>query len=65
MVGDIEYKVNGAYHRNLRMILVPLDNRSILEQSAIVPRDICNEIVRYVADVDEAVRLVFGDLESL
>jgi hypothetical protein len=65
MVGDIEYKVNGAYHRNLRMILVPLDNRPILEQSAIVPRDICNEIVRYVADVDEAVRLVFGDLESL
>ena len=65
MVGDIEYKVNGAYHRNLRMILVPIENRAILEQSAIVPRDICNEIVRYVADVDEAVRLVFGDLESL
>jgi tetratricopeptide (TPR) repeat protein len=64
-VGDVEQKVDGAYHRNLHMILVPLGNRPILERSSIVPRAICDEIVRYVSDIDEAVRLVFGDLEFL
>ena len=58
-VGDIEYKVDGAYHRNLKSIIVPTGTRPILEHSGIVPRAIRDELVRYVADLDEVVGLVF------
>ena len=60
-VGDIEPKVDAAFHRNLKTIIVPRGNRAQLEQSAIVPRAVTREIVRYVADLDEAARLAFGD----
>jgi Lon protease (S16) C-terminal proteolytic domain len=60
-VGDIEHKVEAAYHRNLSMIIVPRGNRPELEQSALVPRAVTHEIARYVADFDEAVRLAFGE----
>ena len=33
-VGDIEQKVDAAYHRNLAMIVVPTGNRPILEGAA-------------------------------
>jgi hypothetical protein len=62
---EIEHKVDGAYHRNLRMILAPVGNRPMLERSAIVPRAIVDEIVRYVSDLDQAAGQVFGDLEFL
>jgi tetratricopeptide (TPR) repeat protein len=65
LVGDLDYKVDGAYHRNLRMILVPSGNRPMLERSTIVPHAISDEIVRYVPDLDQAAGLVFGDLEFL
>ena len=65
IVGDLEYKVDGAYHRNLRMLLAPMGNRPMLERSAIVPRAIVEEVVRYVSDLDQAAGLVFGDLEFL
>lgn len=65
LVGDIESKVDGAYHRNLKMILVPTGNRPVLERSSVVPRAITEEIVRFVSDLDAAVRLVFGELEFL
>ena len=65
LVGDLDYKVDGAYHRNLRMILVPSGNRPTLERSTIVPHAITDEIVRYVPDLDQAAGLVFGDLEFL
>ena len=64
-VGDAEHKVDAAYHRNLRMIVIPAGNRPVLEQSAVVPRAISEELVRYVSDLDEAVKLVFGDVEFL
>ena len=64
-VGDVEYKVDGAYHRNLRTILVPTGNRPLLERNSLVPREICDEVVRYVSDLDEAARHTFGDLEFL
>ena len=47
------------------MILVPTGNRPVLERSSIVPRAITEEIVRFVSDLDAAVRLVFGELEFL
>jgi tetratricopeptide (TPR) repeat protein len=61
-VGDIEFKVDGAYHRNLTAMLIPSGNRPILEHSGIVPRVIREGMVRYVSDLDEAVRIAFdGD----
>lgn len=64
-VGDIEQKVDAAYHRNLAMIVVPAGNRPILERSGLVPRAIQAEIVRYASDLNEAVRIVLGDAELL
>jgi Lon protease (S16) C-terminal proteolytic domain len=60
-VGDIEHKVDAAYHRNLSMIVVPRGNQAQLEQSALVPRAVTREIVRYVSDFDDVTRLVFGE----
>jgi hypothetical protein len=60
-VGDIEYKVDAACHRNLRQIVVPAGNRAQLEQSNSVPRAITQEIVRYASTLEDATRLVFGD----
>jgi len=60
-VGDIDPKVAGAYHRNLRMIVVPAGNRAQLEHSSIVPRAVVHEIVRYASSLDDAARLVFGE----
>jgi len=64
-VGDVEQKVDAAYHRNLATIVVPTGNRPILEQSPLVPSTIQAEIVRYASDLDEAVRIVLGDDELL
>ncbi|MGE5177224.1 MAG: S16 family serine protease [Hyphomicrobiales bacterium] len=60
-VGDIDQKVNAAYYRNLAMIVVPTGNRPLLEGSGLVPPGIQAEIVRYASDLNDAVRLVFGD----
>ena len=57
--------MEGAYHRNLSSIIVPTGNRSILEHSGIVPKAIREELVQYVADLDEVVGLVFDGAESL
>jgi tetratricopeptide (TPR) repeat protein len=64
-VGDIEHKVDGAYHRNLDMIIVPAGNRPVLEHSGVVPRVVREEIVRYVADLDEVVGIVFEGVDKL
>jgi Tfp pilus assembly protein PilF len=60
-VGDIEHKVDAAYHRNLRMIVVPSGNRPQLEQSSRVPRAVVQEIVRYVSSLEDVTTLVFGE----
>ena len=62
-VGDIEYKVDGAYHRNLKMIVAPAGNRPVLQHSGVVPRAICEEFVKYVTDLDEVVSIVFEGSE--
>ncbi|HTS02492.1 MAG TPA: S16 family serine protease, partial [Thermoanaerobaculia bacterium] len=59
-IGEPEYKVRGAYNRNLAKILLPAGNRRDLEGSALVPAEICREIVSFVADLDEAVVHAFG-----
>jgi ATP-dependent Lon protease len=59
-IGEADYKVKAAYHGNLRSLILPLANRADLERSQLVPREITNEIVHYAADLDQAVKLVFG-----
>jgi tetratricopeptide (TPR) repeat protein len=60
-VGEAEYKVRGAYNRNLRMLILPAGNRKDLESSPLVPRAVCDEIVRYASSLEQAVSLTFGE----
>jgi tetratricopeptide (TPR) repeat protein len=60
-VGDAAYKVKGAYHRNLRRIVMPAENRADLAASAQVPAAVCERFVRYVTTLDEAVTATFGE----
>lgn len=59
-VGEAEYKVRGAYNRNLRKVILPEANRRDLEGNAVVPDAVCDEIVVYASNLDEAVVLTFG-----
>lgn len=59
-IGEAEHKVKAAYHGNLRSLILPIANRVDLEQSTLVPLAITNDVVRYAADLDQAVRLAFG-----
>ena len=59
-VGEPEYKVRGAYNRNLRLILLPAGNRRELEETPLLPSPVRKEIVRYVSRLDEAVVEAFG-----
>lgn len=61
LIGDAEYKVRGAYNANVRTLLLPAANRPALGATPLVPRAICDEIVRFVPNLDAAVKLVFGD----
>ena len=60
-VGDAVPKVKAAAHRNLRLLLMPAENREDLLHSPQVPPQICDELVRYVGSFDEAVTLAFGE----
>jgi tetratricopeptide (TPR) repeat protein len=59
-VGEAEYKVRGAYNRNLQKVILPEANRRELEGNPLVPDAVCDEIVRYAATLDDAVVLTFG-----
>ena len=60
-VGEVEQKVRGAYNRNLRRVILPAGNRAELSASPMVPAAVCQEIVAYAANLDEAVVLTFGE----
>jgi tetratricopeptide (TPR) repeat protein len=60
-VGEAEYKVRGAYNRNLRLLILPEANRHDLEGSTLVPGGICRELVEHVSKFDEAVTLTLGE----
>lgn len=59
-VGDLEPKIQAAYGRNLRMILLPIGNRSEVIEYSLIPSVILEEIVRFVGNLDDAVPLVCG-----
>ncbi len=60
-VGEVAHKVRGAYNRNLRRVILPEGNRAELAASPLVPAAVCEEIVAYAANLDEAVVLTFGE----
>lgn len=60
-VGEAEHKVDAAYHRNLKALILPRENANELCANARVPPAICDELVQYVSNIDEAVKLVFGE----
>ncbi|HEV8578911.1 MAG TPA: S16 family serine protease [Thermoanaerobaculia bacterium] len=59
-VGEADFKLHGAYNRNLRALILPEGNRTTLAASFRIPRAVREEMVRYVPDLDAAVSLVFG-----
>ncbi len=59
-IGEAEFKVHGAYNRNLRALILPEGNRKTLEISFRIPRAVRDEVVWYVPDFDTAVSRVFG-----
>ncbi len=61
LVGDAEYKGRGAYHAHVRTLLLPAANRPVLGTTPLVPKAICDEIVRFVPNLDAAAKLVFGE----
>jgi hypothetical protein len=58
-IAHSEHKVKAACNRNLRMIILPAENRREVEANPRLPKSVVDEVVRYVADLDEAVRQVF------
>jgi ATP-dependent Lon protease len=60
-IGDADFKLRGAYNRNLRTLLMPRANRTELLARHAVPSAVCDEIVVWVGNFDEAVRVVFGE----
>jgi hypothetical protein len=59
-VGEAEFKLHGAYNRNLQALILPEGNRMALAASVQAPRAVSEQMVRYVSDLDAAVNLVFG-----
>jgi len=59
-VGEAEFKLHGAYNRNLRFLILPEGNRAALLAGSQVPQAVCAEVARFVPDLDAAVSLVFG-----
>lgn len=59
-VGDVEYKVKAAYHRNLRQLVLPAANERELAGNPRIPGELRAELVRFAGDLSSAVELVFG-----
>jgi tetratricopeptide (TPR) repeat protein len=60
-VGDIDAKIEGAYERRLRMLILPAENRDDVERAERVPRDVAARLVHFVDSLDDAVEVLFGD----
>jgi hypothetical protein len=60
-VGESEYKVKAAYNRNLRALVLPLENRGDIEADRQVPRAVSGELVKYVRTLNDALPLAFGE----
>ena len=52
--------MKAAYHGNLHTLILPFANREDLERTAFSPDEITHESWQFAADLDQAVKLVFG-----
>jgi tetratricopeptide (TPR) repeat protein len=59
-IGDADHKLKAAFHRNLRAIVLPAENRIDLHESRAVPRAATEELARFVSSFDEAITETFG-----
>lgn len=60
-VGEAEYKVKGAYHRNLAALVLPAENQKDLAATSQVPQAVVSEMARFASNLDEAIGITFGD----
>lgn len=56
-IGDAEFKVKGAYNRDLKVFVMPASNRADLGTSALVPEAIRDEFCSFARNLDDAVKL--------
>ncbi len=59
-VGDASVKVKGAFHCDLRAIVLPEENRRDVELGDVVPPSISRALVRYCRSLDDVVEAVWG-----
>jgi hypothetical protein len=58
-IGDADAKIEGAYERRLRKMVLPVDNREDVLLAERIPRSIVDELVVFVGSFDEVLAL-FG-----
>lgn len=58
-VGEADHKVEAAYHRNLRRLVLPMENVGDLGTGR-VPAAVCAELVELASTVGAVVEMVFG-----
>jgi hypothetical protein len=63
-IGDVEAKVEGAYERRARKLVLPEENRGDVERAERVPRDVARELVLYARTLDEVCAALFPDLRE-
>ncbi len=54
-IGDVDAKIEGAYERRLRKIVLPADNHDDVVLAERIPRKIAEETVIYVRTLDEVL----------
>lgn len=59
-VGDVPFKIRGAFHKNMRALLVPYGNRVAVMQTPFVPQSISAQVTHFVSKLDDAVLFCFG-----
>lgn len=60
-VGETNLKVEAAYHRNLRKIVLPEANREELVAAGRIPLPVLEEVAMFVSNLDQVVSLVLGE----
>jgi hypothetical protein len=61
-VGDVEAKIEGAYERRMRRIVLPAGNREDVLMAERVPRRVAEQMVLFGRTLDEVVAAVFPEL---
>lgn len=64
-VGETDLKIEAAYHRNLRKIVLPEANREALLAAGRIPVSVLEEVAVFASNLDQVVRMILGkDLDG-